>query len=73
MWHMHFDGSCFNEGNKADIILISPMGKIDKFSYRLEFSCTKNVTKLKTLLLGIENAYNLVLVTFHLLGIPSLL
>jgi hypothetical protein len=59
MWHMHFDGSCSNEGNRAGIILISPVGKIHNFSYRLEFACTNNVTEFKALLLGIENAYNL--------------
>jgi hypothetical protein len=35
MWHMHFDGSCFNEGNATAIILYSPIGKIHNFSYRL--------------------------------------
>jgi ribonuclease HI len=35
------------------------VGKIHKFSYRLEFSCTNNVTKFEALLLGIENVYNL--------------
>jgi hypothetical protein len=59
MWHMHFDGSFSNEGNGVGIILYSPMGKIHNFSYRLEFSCTNNVTKFEALLLGIENAYNL--------------
>jgi ribonuclease HI len=59
MWHMHFDGSCSNEGNGADIILYSPIGKIHNFSYRLEFSCTNNVVEFEALLLGIENAYNL--------------
>jgi ribonuclease HI len=59
MWHMHFDGSCSNEGNGASIVLIYPIGKIHKFSYRLEFSCTNNATEFKSLLLGIENAYNL--------------
>jgi ribonuclease HI len=59
MWHMHFDGSCSNERNKAGIILYSPVGKIHNFSYRLEFSCRNNVTKFEALLLGIENAYNL--------------
>ena len=58
MWHMHFDGSCSNEGNGAGIILISPIGKIHKFSSRLDFSCTNNVTKFEALLLGIENTYN---------------
>jgi hypothetical protein len=58
MWHMHFDGSCSNEGNRAVIILYSHVGKIHKFSYTLEFSCTNNVTKFEALLLGIENAYN---------------
>jgi ribonuclease HI len=39
--------------------LYSPMGKIHNFSYRLEFSCTNNVTEFKALLLGIENTYNM--------------
>jgi ribonuclease HI len=59
MWHMNFDGSCSNEFHGVGIVLISPVGKIHNFSYRLEFSCTNNVTKFKSLLLGIENAYNL--------------
>jgi ribonuclease HI len=57
--HMHFDGSCSNEGNGVGIILVSPIVKIHNLSYRLEFSCTNNVTEFKALLLGIENAYNL--------------
>jgi hypothetical protein len=59
MWHMHFDGSCSNEGNGAGIILYSLVGKIHNFSYRLEFACTNNITEFEALLLGIENAYNL--------------
>jgi ribonuclease HI len=56
---MHFDGSCSNEGNGAGIILYSHVGKIHNISYRLEFSCTNNVTEFEALLLSIENAYNL--------------
>jgi ribonuclease HI len=59
MWHMHFDGSCSNEGNGADIILYSPIGKIHNFSYRLEFACTNNDAEFETFLLRIENAYNI--------------
>jgi hypothetical protein len=59
MWHMHFNGSCSNEGNGVDNILYSPIGKIHNFSYRLEFSFTNNVTEFEALLLGIEYAYNL--------------
>jgi ribonuclease HI len=60
MWHMHFfDGSCSDEGNKAGIILYTPVGKIHNVSYKLEFACTNNVTDFEALLLGIENAYNL--------------
>jgi hypothetical protein len=59
MWHMHFDGSCSNEGNGARIILVSPIGKINNLSYRLEFDCTSNVTEFEGLLSGIENAYNI--------------
>jgi hypothetical protein len=54
MRHMHFDGSCSNEGNGASIFLSSPIGKIHNFSYRLEFACTNNVTEFQALLLGIE-------------------
>jgi ribonuclease HI len=56
---MNFDGSCSNEGNVADIIIYSPIGKIHSFSYRLEFACTKNVAEFEALLLRIENAYNI--------------
>jgi len=56
---MHFDSSCSNEGNRVGIILYSHVGKNHNFSYRLEFSCTNNVTEFEPLLLGIENAYNL--------------
>jgi ribonuclease HI len=59
MWHIHFDGSCSNEGNRVGIILYSPIGKIHNFYYSLEFACTNSVTKFEALLLGIENAYNL--------------
>jgi hypothetical protein len=59
MWHMYFDSSFSNESNGAGIVLISPIGKIHNFSYRLEFACTNNVTEFEVPLLGIENAYNL--------------
>jgi ribonuclease HI len=59
MWHMYFDGSCSNEGNKDGIILYFPVAKIKNFYYSLEFACTNNVTEFEALLLGIENAYNL--------------
>jgi hypothetical protein len=59
MWHIHFDGSCSNEGNGASMIFYSPIGKIHNFSYRLEFNCTNNVTEFEALLLGIGNDYNL--------------
>jgi ribonuclease HI len=65
---MHFDGSCSNEGNRVGIILISPVGKIHNFYYRLEFACTNNVTEFEALLLGIENAYNLVCGHLSILG-----
>jgi ribonuclease HI len=59
MWHMHFDGSFSNEGNGAGVFLISPVGKIHNFYYRLEFACMNNITEFEALLLGVENAYNL--------------
>jgi ribonuclease HI len=59
MWHMHFDGSCSDEGNRASNILYSPVGKIHNFSYRIECDCINNVTEFEALILGIENSYNL--------------
>jgi hypothetical protein len=59
MWHMKFDGSCSNEGNGVDIILVSPTGRIHNLSYSLEFSYTNNITKFKALLLGIEKSLNI--------------
>jgi ribonuclease HI len=59
MWHMHFNGSCSNEGNVVGIILYSLIGKIHNFSSRLEFACTNNFIEFEALLLGNENAYNL--------------
>jgi ribonuclease HI len=68
MWHMHFDGSCSSEGNKACIMLYSLVGKIHNFSYRLEFACKNNLTEFKVLLLGILNAYNLGCGHFSIFG-----
>jgi ribonuclease HI len=59
MCHMHFNGACSSEGNGAGTILYSLVGKIHNFYYRLEFSCTNNVTEFEALLLGIENDYNI--------------
>jgi ribonuclease HI len=56
---MHFDGSRSIEGNGADIILVSPVGRIHNLSYRLEFACINNVTEFEALLLGIESALNI--------------
>jgi ribonuclease HI len=72
MWHIHFDGSCSNEGNGAGIILVSPVGKIHNLSYRLDFSYTNNVTEFKALLLGIENAYNLGCGHLSIFGVSEL-
>lgn len=59
MWHIHFDGSCSNEGNGVGIILVSPARKIHNLSYRLEFSYLDIIAKFKALLLGIENSINI--------------
>jgi hypothetical protein len=45
IWNMHFDGTCSNEGNGVGIVLHSPLGEFQKFSYRLEFACTNNMTE----------------------------
>ena len=37
MWHMHFDGSCSNEGNGDGIVLISLVGKIHNLSLGWSF------------------------------------
>jgi ribonuclease HI len=72
LWHMHFDGSHSNKGNRAGIILVSPAGEIHNLSYRLEFACTNNVAEFKALLLGIENTLNLGCGHLSVFGISEL-
>jgi ribonuclease HI len=60
MWNMHFYGAFSSEGNGFGIILYSPIGNIYNFSIKLESACTNNVVEFKSLLLGIENVYNLI-------------
>jgi hypothetical protein len=52
---MHFDGACSSEGNGFVVVVYSPVGKINNFSYRLKFACTNNVKKFESLVLGIES------------------
>jgi ribonuclease HI len=56
---MHFDGAFSNEGKGVGVVLYSPLGKIHNFSYRLNFSCTNNVTEFEALILGLDNVANL--------------
>jgi len=60
--NMHFEGNgpCSNGGNGigivnngVGIVLYSPVGKIYKFSYRIEFDCTNIITYFEALLLVI--------------------
>jgi ribonuclease HI len=73
MWHMHFDGACSSEGNEVGIILVSPAEKIHNPSYRLEFTCSNNVSEFETLLLGIENVLNLGCGHLSVFGISELI
>ena len=45
VWHMNFDGSHSRFGKGPGIVLISPLGHIFKYAFRLKFDATNNVAE----------------------------
>ena len=56
LWSLFFDGSRNKNGSGAGVMLISPNLEKCYFSYRLQFSFTKNVVEYKGLIQGIQLA-----------------
>ena len=56
LWRMNFDGAYSRAGKGAGIVIVSPVGKVFNFAFRLEFEATNNVAEYEALLLGIEIA-----------------
>ena len=54
IWKMFFDGARSKNRFGTRIILIDPIGKIHKFSYRLTWMCTNNEVEYESLCLGLE-------------------
>jgi ribonuclease HI len=53
-WILYFDGSVCNEGQRIDIVLVSPSNASFDFSSRLETYCTNNQAEYQALLFGLE-------------------
>ena len=53
IWSMYFDGSRNKNGSGACVMLVSPTLERYYFSFRLQFSCTNNVTEYEALIQGI--------------------
>ena len=51
-----FDGSCSSLGSCASVLLISPLGCVFPFSFKLDFPNTNDTAEYKALLLGLQEA-----------------
>ena len=56
LWTLEFDGSCYSNGSRAGVLLISPNGQKFPSSYKLSFENTNNTSEYEALLLGMEEA-----------------
>lgn len=58
---MPFDGASSNQGNYVGFMLYSPLGKLNQFSFILEFEySTNNINDFKDLLVGIKQRLNII-------------
>ena len=53
---LEFDGSHSNLGSRAGVVLISPLGDIFPFSFKLDFHNTNNTMEYEAFLLGLQEA-----------------
>lgn len=51
---MFIDGARSKNGSGIGIMLIDPIGKIHKFSYKLTWLCSNNATEYEPLCLGLK-------------------
>lgn len=56
VWTLEFDGNCVVVGFGVGVVLISPKGKIDHYTYNLEFKNTNNKVEYEALLLAVATA-----------------
>jgi len=59
VWYMYFDGVSSKHGKGVGIVLKSPLGRVFKFAYRLEFEATNNIAEYEALLLDLKMAKTL--------------
>lgn len=53
VWQLYFDGSHAKGKSKARIYIISLSAQSGKFSFKLNFDCTNNVTEYEALMHGL--------------------
>ena len=53
-WKLYFDGATNNTRNEVKAILVSPKGQWIPISVKLNFDCTKNVTKYEACIVGLQ-------------------
>ena len=56
LWNMFFDGLRNKNDLGVGVMLVSPSLEKYYFSYRLQFSCTNNVTEYEALIQGLQLA-----------------
>ena len=68
-WTMHFDGVVSREGAGAGVDIIDPYCiKLNLFSYKFYFECTKNVAEYEALILGLKIMKELQAKRVHIYG-----
>jgi len=65
---MYFDESETQDGSRARCVLIDPKNRKHIVSSRLEFECTNNIVEYEALMLGLQKAVSLNMVTIKVVG-----
>lgn len=71
IWEIFFYGARSKNGSGTRIILIDPIGKVYKFSYRLTWMCSNNTTEYEALCLGLEKAIKMQIHCLRIKGTQS--
>jgi len=68
VWGLHFDGAKSRRVTGAGVVLTSPKGEVNVYSFILEFDCTNNIVEYEALLIGLELATELKVKQLKVIG-----
>ena len=70
---MDFDGETSKEGVGAGVLIKTPMGEPNLFSYKLQFKCTNNMVEYEAFVLGLKVLKNLQVQRMNIQGDSDLI